>query len=94
MPLTSHSKIISRQKVQYGPANQSTPPGLVSQTNQAGLRSLTNQHGLDSQTNQAGLRSLTNQHGLDSLGSLQLLGGLDLHHKPALMLLLAKLQQH
>uniref|UniRef100_A0A9J7XTP4 Galectin n=1 Tax=Cyprinus carpio carpio TaxID=630221 RepID=A0A9J7XTP4_CYPCA len=29
MPLTSHSKIISRQEAQYGPANQPTPPGLT-----------------------------------------------------------------
>lgn len=91
MPLTFHSKIISRQEAQYGPANQPTPPGLVSLLTPPGLRSQTNQAGQGNHTNQHGLVSLVS---LDSLDSLQLLGGLDLHHKPALMVLLAKLQEH
>ncbi|ROJ78803.1 Galectin-3 [Anabarilius grahami] len=79
MPSIFHSKTTSKQEAQYGLANQPTPPGPAS---------LLTPPGLGSQTNLPGLGNQINQHGLDSLdspGSLQLLGGLHLHHKQALM---------
>ncbi|RXN19251.1 galectin-3-like isoform X2 [Labeo rohita] len=83
MPLTSHSQITSRQEAPYGPANQ--PPVLLSLLTPPGLVSPLTPHGPVSQTNRSGQGNHTNQHGLGSLSSLQLLGGLDLHHKLVLM---------
>lgn len=86
MPLMLHSRTTSRQEAQCGPVNQPTPPGPVSLLTPPGPGSQTNLHGQGNHTS----------HGLDSLDSLDsrlLLGGLDLHHKPALMVLLDKLQE-
>lgn len=101
MPSIFHREATSRQETQYGLANQPTPPGrasllippcLANQPILAGLDSLLTPSGLANQPTLPGLGSQTNQHGLDSPGSLQLLGGLDLHHKLALMVLLIKFQ--
>lgn len=81
MPLMLlYSRTTSRQEAQCGPANQPTPSGLVSLLTPPGPGSQINLHGQDNQTS----------NGLDSLDNRLLLGGLDLHHKPALMVLLDK----
>jgi len=91
MPSTFHSKATSRQEAQYGLANQPTPSGPASLLTPLGLDSLLTLPGLVNQPTLPGLGSQANQHGLDSPGSLQLLAGLHLYHKLALMVLLIKL---